>query len=76
MLHRASGRIIVEPGCIDDYAGRGGLQMVPVILDGDVCVKLLRDVKQGGPLTFADVAFDANDIAVKARREMEAMFAP
>jgi hypothetical protein len=43
VLHRASGRIIVEPGCIDDYAGRGGLQMVPVILDGDVCVKLLRD---------------------------------
>jgi hypothetical protein len=41
VLHRASGRITVEPGRIDKYARRGGLQMVPAILDGDVCVKLL-----------------------------------
>jgi hypothetical protein len=32
----------VEPGLIDQYALEGGLDMVPAILDGDVCVKLLR----------------------------------
>jgi predicted homoserine dehydrogenase-like protein len=37
-------------------------------------VKLLRDVAQGQPLTWDDVDNDANDIAVKLRREMEAMF--
>jgi hypothetical protein len=42
LLHSASGRITVEPGCIDEYARRGGLQMVPAILDGDVRVNLLR----------------------------------
>jgi hypothetical protein len=42
VLHKASGRITVESGRIDEYASRGGLQMVPAILDGDVCVKLLR----------------------------------
>ena len=35
--------ITVKSGRIDDYARRGGLQMVPAILDGDVCVQLLRD---------------------------------
>jgi hypothetical protein len=43
VLHRASGRITVEPSRIDEYADCGGLQMDPAILDGDVCVKLLRD---------------------------------
>jgi hypothetical protein len=43
VLHRASGRITVESGRIDEYARRGGLQMVPAIPDGDVCVKLVRD---------------------------------
>jgi hypothetical protein len=42
-LHRGSGRITVERGRIDEYARRGGLQMVPAILDCDVWVKLLRD---------------------------------
>jgi predicted homoserine dehydrogenase-like protein len=39
-------------------------------------VKLLRDVTQGDALTWNDVAYDADDGAVKVRREMEAMFAP
>jgi hypothetical protein len=43
LLHRGSGRITVERGRIDEYARRGGLQMVPAILDCDVWVKLLRD---------------------------------
>ena len=37
-------------------------------------VKLMRDVARGQALTWNDVAFDANDTAVKIRREMEAMF--
>jgi hypothetical protein len=36
-------RITPEPGRIDEYARRGGWQMVPAILDRDVCVKLVRD---------------------------------
>jgi hypothetical protein len=43
VLHRALGPITVEPGRIDEYARRGGLKMVPAILDGDMCVTLLRD---------------------------------
>ena len=38
-------------------------------------VKLERDIAEGQPLRWSDVAFDANDPAVKVRREMEAMFA-
>jgi predicted homoserine dehydrogenase-like protein len=38
-------------------------------------VKLKGDVAEGQPLRWSDVAFDANDHAVKVRREMEAMFA-
>jgi len=37
-------------------------------------VKLKRDIAEGGPLKWADVAYDANDAAVKVRREMEAAF--
>lgn len=37
-------------------------------------VKLKRDIAEGACLTWADVDFDPNDSAVKARREMEAMF--
>jgi predicted homoserine dehydrogenase-like protein len=37
-------------------------------------VKLKRDVAEGGALKWADVAYDANDAAVKVRREMEAAF--
>ena len=37
-------------------------------------VKLVRHVAQGRQLTWDDVAHDAGDIAVKIRREMEAMF--
>jgi predicted homoserine dehydrogenase-like protein len=37
-------------------------------------VKLLRDVAQGEALTWNDVACNADDGAVKVRREMEAMF--
>ena len=50
---------------------RNGL--LPLGLAHDV--KLTRDVAQGCPLTWDDVALDANDSAVKIRREMEAMFA-
>jgi predicted homoserine dehydrogenase-like protein len=38
-------------------------------------VKLLRDVAEGQCLTWGDVAFDADDPAIKVRREMEAAFA-
>jgi predicted homoserine dehydrogenase-like protein len=37
-------------------------------------VKLKRDVAAGEPLRWSDVAYDASDVAVKVRREMEAMF--
>jgi predicted homoserine dehydrogenase-like protein len=37
-------------------------------------VKLTRDIAAGAPLKWADVAYDANDAAVKVRREMEAAF--
>ena len=38
-------------------------------------VKLTRDVSEGERLAWSDVEIDANDGAVKVRREMEAMFA-
>jgi predicted homoserine dehydrogenase-like protein len=37
-------------------------------------VKLKRDIAQGAPLKWSDVAYDANDSAVKVRREMESAF--
>ena len=37
-------------------------------------LKLLRDVAAGRPVTWDDVAFDANNDAVKFRREMERVF--
>ena len=37
-------------------------------------VKLKRAIPEGGALKWADVAYDANDSAVKVRREMEAAF--
>jgi len=37
-------------------------------------IKLVRDVAQGQALTWNDVAYDANDSAIRVRREMEAMF--
>ena len=39
-------------------------------------VRLNRDVPVGAPLTWGDVDHDASNTAVKARREMEAAFAP
>ena len=41
VLHRSSGDMTVEGCRIDQYADRGGFRMVPAVLDGDVCVKLL-----------------------------------
>jgi predicted homoserine dehydrogenase-like protein len=38
-------------------------------------VRLKRDIAEGEALGWNDVAFDADDIAVKVRREMEAAFA-
>ncbi len=37
-------------------------------------VKLRRDIKQGERLKWSDVAYDADDAAVRVRREMEAAF--
>ncbi len=37
-------------------------------------VKLGRDIAEGAALRWADVEYDANDAAVKVRREMEAAF--
>ena len=37
-------------------------------------VKLKNDIAEGGALKWSDVAYDANDSAVKVRREMEAAF--
>ena len=37
-------------------------------------VKLKRDIAEGGALKWSDVEVDANDTAVKVRREMEAAF--
>jgi len=37
-------------------------------------VKLKRDIAEGQPLRWSDVAYDPNDSAVKVRREMEAAF--
>lgn len=39
-------------------------------------VKLLRPIKAGQSLTYADVALDDSLTAVKIRRDMETMFAP
>ena len=52
-------------------AARGGL---PLGLAHDV--KVVREVKQGQSLTWADVLMDTTTDAYKVRREMEAMFAP
>jgi predicted homoserine dehydrogenase-like protein len=37
-------------------------------------VKLKNDVAEGQALKWSDVVYDANDIAVRVRREMEAAF--
>ncbi len=37
-------------------------------------VKLIRDVAQGAAVSWHDVAFDADNSAVKFRREMETFF--
>ncbi len=47
-------------------------QMLPLGLAHNV--KLKRDIAEGEALKWADVAYDANDTAVKFRREMEAAF--
>lgn len=39
-------------------------------------VKLGRDVAEGEELRWADVSYDANDLAVRFRREMEEAFRP
>ncbi len=46
--------------------------LLPLGLAHDV--KLKRDVPEGGALRWHDVEYDANDTAVKVRREMEAAF--
>jgi predicted homoserine dehydrogenase-like protein len=54
--------ISLEQGCL------------PLGLAGNV--KLLRDVAEGARLIWSDVAIDPESAAVKARREMEAIFSP
>ncbi|MEZ5890259.1 MAG: SAF domain-containing protein [Xanthobacteraceae bacterium] len=38
-------------------------------------IALVRDISEGAPLRWSDVAIDASDVAVKTRREMEKAFA-
>jgi predicted homoserine dehydrogenase-like protein len=38
--------------------------------------KLLKGIRQGEPVRWSDVAFDASSTAVRVRREMEAYFSP
>ena len=47
-------------------------ELLPLGLAHDV--KLKRDIPEGGALKWTDVAYDANDAAVRVRREMEAAF--
>ncbi len=47
---------------------------LPLGLAADV--RLTRDVQAGAQVTWADVEIDEGDLAVRTRREMEAMFAP
>lgn len=46
--------------------------LLPLGLAHDV--KLKRDIAEGQALCWADVVYDADDLAVKVRREMEAAF--
>ncbi len=46
--------------------------LLPLGLAHDV--RLMRDIRQGEALAWSDVAYDADDTAVKIRREMEASF--
>ena len=39
-------------------------------------IRLVRPVKKGQSLSWADVAIDTNTAAYKLRNEMEALFAP
>src|SRR6516165_410062 len=48
--------------------------LLPLGLAHDVPLK--RDIAEAECLKWSDVAVDANDLAVKVRREMEAAFAP
>jgi predicted homoserine dehydrogenase-like protein len=52
----------------------GGMGGLPLGLSHDV--KLLRPVKKGQSLSWADVAIDETTHAYRVRREMERMFAP
>ena len=43
LLHRSSGTISLEAGSAEDYASDHGLDAASAVLDGDACVKLLRN---------------------------------
>jgi hypothetical protein len=43
LLHRSSGVITLEPGSTEEYASDHEFSVMPAVLDGDECVKLLRD---------------------------------
>lgn len=42
LLHRSSGLITLESGSVAEFAHDHGFEVLPAILDGDDCVKLLR----------------------------------
>ncbi|KAA0097832.1 hypothetical protein CIW49_14060 [Mycolicibacterium sp. P1-18] len=43
LLHRCSGVTTVEAGSAAEYARDHGFDMVTTILDGDKCVKMVRN---------------------------------
>lgn len=48
LLHRSSGQITFEAGSAVEYACDHGLDTMTTVLDGDECVKLLRNGDRGG----------------------------
>ncbi|BBX71405.1 hypothetical protein [Mycolicibacterium psychrotolerans] len=55
VLHLDTGITTTERERIDQYARRHGYLMVPAILDGDVCVKLMHAVTGSPPPNTSEV---------------------
>ena len=83
----ATAKKDLKPG--DMLDGEGGYTVWGKLLPADTSakmgglplglahqVKVIRPVKKGQSLSWADVAMDTATDAYKVRREMEAMFAP
>lgn len=43
LLHRSSGVTTLEAGSAEEYARNHGFGTVPEVLDGDECIKLMRN---------------------------------